>query len=62
MKTNLSLSPILQLRADQLSKAKEFYAQYVALCEVYNAEVSTNSHGVECVYINGISFSYKALV
>ena len=56
IKTNLPLSPILQKRADILPKAKEFYQKYIDLCYEYSAEVGTNGHGVECVYINGMSF------
>ena len=59
---NLPLSPILQKRADQLPMAKEFYSAYLKLCQEYNAEVGGNAHGVECVYINGMSFGYLALI
>lgn len=43
--------------------ATEFATKYLALCEEYKAEISTNSHGVHCVYLdNGEVFPFKSII
>lgn len=43
--------------------AKEFVTKYLALCEEYKAEVSVNSHGVHCVYLdNGKVFAFGSII